>query len=233
MSSFEGFDPSISNGIGVAKWIYDALTIGNVNAWHYWWLMSDNTDDEGLIGNGKGDTTITKRLYTMGNYSKFVRPGFVMVGVGGSSPVNVWVTAFKNPSTGDFVIVAINNNGDTPVNFDLNGLTASSVTPWVTSTSLNLAAQSSVPVTNGVLSYTLPTYSVTSFVGSSGTTQPPSSCDMNNDGTTNISDIQICVNQAIGFASCTTCDINKDGICNIIDVQRDVNSALGQACVSP
>ena len=59
-----------------------------------------------------------------------------------------------------------------------------------------------------------------------------SSCDLNNDGVTNVSDVQLCVNQAIGVQSCTTGDINKDGSCNVIDVQRDVNAALGGNCVT-
>ena len=64
---------------------------------------------------------------------------------------------------------------------------------------------------------------------------PPSSsspCDVNKDNTTNIVDVQQCVNQSLGVATCTA-DINKDGICNVVDVQRVVNAALGGQCVSP
>ena len=61
---------------------------------------------------------------------------------------------------------------------------------------------------------------------------PGSACDLNQDGTTNIVDVQGMVNQAIGVTPCSA-DINKDGACNIIDVQRIVNAALGGACVSP
>jgi hypothetical protein len=68
----------------------------------------------------------------------------------------------------------------------------------------------------------------------SGTGIAPSgsSCDLNNDSATNVSDVQLCVNQAIGTATCLLGDINKDGVCNVIDVQRDVNSALGGQCVT-
>jgi glucuronoarabinoxylan endo-1,4-beta-xylanase len=164
-SSFEGFDPSIGNGVAVAKWINDAITIGNVSAWHYWWLTSDNADNEGLIGNGQGDTTITKRVYTVGNFSKFVRPGFVVVGTTGSV-AGVSVTAYENTSTGAFVVVAINGNaGSTPLTVSLNGLTASSVTPWETSATYNLAQQAAIAVTSGSFSTTLDGLSVISFVG--------------------------------------------------------------------
>ena len=59
-----------------------------------------------------------------------------------------------------------------------------------------------------------------------------SACDVNKDNTTNIVDVQQCVNQSLGVATCTA-DINKDGICNVVDVQRVVNAALGGQCVSP
>jgi glucuronoarabinoxylan endo-1,4-beta-xylanase len=165
-SSFEGFDPSIGNGLMVARWVHDAITIGNVSAWHYWWLMGINADDEGLIGYSH-NTQLTKRLYTLGNFSKFVRPGFYVVGTSGA-PAGVSVTAYKNPTSGAMVIVAINQNGaDTPLNVSLNGLTATSVTPWVTSSQFDLTAQGSVPVSVGSFSATLLASSVTTFVSDS------------------------------------------------------------------
>jgi hypothetical protein len=60
-----------------------------------------------------------------------------------------------------------------------------------------------------------------------------SACDLNADGSTNIVDVQLCVNQATAITPCTTGDITKDSICNVVDVQRAVNAALGGACVSP
>jgi hypothetical protein len=59
-----------------------------------------------------------------------------------------------------------------------------------------------------------------------------SACDINADGSTNVSDVQICANQAIGMAACASGDINQDGACNVVDVQRTVNAALGGTCVT-
>jgi len=58
-----------------------------------------------------------------------------------------------------------------------------------------------------------------------------SACDVNKDGTTNVSDVQLEVNMALGVAPCTN-DINTDGSCNVADVQRVVNAALGGQCVT-
>jgi len=61
-----------------------------------------------------------------------------------------------------------------------------------------------------------------------------SACDVNQDGVTNVADVQQEVNTALGVVMCTAAyDINKDNVCNVIDVQRVVNAALGGQCVSP
>ena len=161
MSSFDGPSTDIANGVLVAQWIHNAIVNAGVNAWHYWWLMCTNSDNEGILNVGG---VITKRLYTIGNYSKFVRPGYVRVGVAGSQS-GVLVSAFKDAASGALAIVAINTNASaTGVHLVLNGVASSPVTPWVTSSSLNLAPQASVAVTNGGLTATLAATSVTTFV---------------------------------------------------------------------
>jgi hypothetical protein len=60
---------------------------------------------------------------------------------------------------------------------------------------------------------------------------PPAStpCDVNGDGVTNVADVQLEVNMALGINSCT----NPSGVCTVVSVQRVVNAALGGPCVSP
>jgi hypothetical protein len=57
-------------------------------------------------------------------------------------------------------------------------------------------------------------------------------CDLSGDALTNVADVQLCVNQAIGMAACTTGDIDGTGACNVVDVQRVANAALGGSCVT-
>lgn len=59
----------------------------------------------------------------------------------------------------------------------------------------------------------------------SATTAQTVSTDVNGDGKTDITDVQLVVNQALG--ACGTGDVNGDGVCNITDVQRVINTALG------
>jgi hypothetical protein len=56
------------------------------------------------------------------------------------------------------------------------------------------------------------------------------SCDVNGDGSTNVVDVQLAVNAALGGAACAFQDIDGNGACNVVDVQRIISSALGNSC---
>jgi glucuronoarabinoxylan endo-1,4-beta-xylanase len=132
MSDFGAFDPSINHAVGVAAWIRNALVDGGVSAWHYWWLVCQAGDNEGLIGNN-GDGSLTKRVYGMGNYSRFVRPGWTRLGTTGMMN-GLLVTAFANLQTSDFAIVAVNTTiYSMKASFGVVGPVISTVDTWVTS----------------------------------------------------------------------------------------------------
>jgi len=160
----QGPSATIENGIAVAGWIHSAVVDGEAAAWFWWWYKAYNTDDnEGLyLKNGQD----TKRHYTLGNYSKFVRPGYVRVHVSGAAPANVLLSAYKGPD-GTVVIVAINKGGAVAsVPITIGGGTApASLTPWVTSSADNLASKTAVTVTGGAFTAELGSKTVTTFVG--------------------------------------------------------------------
>jgi hypothetical protein len=56
------------------------------------------------------------------------------------------------------------------------------------------------------------------------------SCDVNGDGSTNIVDVQLEVNAALGAASCGYQDVDANGSCDVIDLQRVISAALGASC---
>jgi glucuronoarabinoxylan endo-1,4-beta-xylanase len=158
-------DNTIDSGLRVAAMIHDNLVIGNVSAWHYWWLMPNGSSGgNGALARG---TELLPRAWVLGNWSRFVRPGFVRVAVTAEPQRFVYATAFAEPTSGRFVIVAI-NQGYTELaqDFTVAGGTATEVTPWVTSASQRLAGQAAVPIVDGAFSATLAARSVTSFVAS-------------------------------------------------------------------
>jgi glucuronoarabinoxylan endo-1,4-beta-xylanase len=156
--------PGIDDAMIWAAIMDDRMAVENANAWHYWWLVTANNDNEGLIYTD--GITIAKRAYVMGNYSLFVRPGFYRVDATHVPQSGITVSAYKNSASGALVIIATNqNSSDVSQTFTLSGATASSLTPWITDATRNLVQQSSISVTVGSFTYALPAQSVTSFVG--------------------------------------------------------------------
>lgn len=160
----QGPSSDIKNGVAVAGWIHSAMVVGEASAWLYWWYKAYYTDDnEGLLL--KNGNSPTKRYYTMGNYSKFVRPGYVMVDVVGNTNQDLQLSAYKSPE-GAVVVVAI-NKGSAAVTAPIaiaGGTAPASMTPNVTSEMDNLKAGTAVPVTGGSFMASLPGMSVTTFV---------------------------------------------------------------------
>ena len=157
----QGPSSDINNGIVVAGWIHSALVVGEASAWLYWWYKPTGNDNEGIVLSSGG---ITKRYYTIGNFSKFVRPGYVMVDVAGNTNANVLLSAYTG--TGGTVIVAINKSTSAvTMPIAITGGTApTSCTPNVTSSSDNLKAGTAVTVTGGSFTASLGASTVTTFV---------------------------------------------------------------------
>jgi hypothetical protein len=113
---------------------------------------------------------ITARGYGIGQFSKFVRPGYYRVDATANPQTNVYVSAYK----GDKIAIVVINNGTSAVSqtFALQGGTATTMTPYVTSSSANMQAGSNISVSNGTFTATLPAQSITTFVGNGQTVTP-------------------------------------------------------------
>lgn len=165
----QGPSKDIKNGVAVARWIHSALTIGEASAWLYWWYKDYyNGDNEGLalLMSDSDSATPAKRYFTMGNFSRYIRPDvFHAVKVGGPAPAKVLVSAYKGDK-GELVIVAINET-DAAVNVPIaisGGTAPAMMIPYATTANDNWAAGTAVAVTGGSLAAALPAMSVTTFV---------------------------------------------------------------------
>ena len=163
-------DPSMGSGLYLAGLIHNSLVNSDMNAFHYWWLQSTGTDNGGLV---ESDGTIAKRLYVLGNWSRFIRPGSYRISATANPSAGVSISAFKNTLSGQYFIVAVNaNNAAVSQTFNLTGITSTSVTPWVTGPNNNLTEESAVAVAAGSFTYSLPVSSVVSFVGNTSSFGP-------------------------------------------------------------
>jgi glucuronoarabinoxylan endo-1,4-beta-xylanase len=162
VSTFDAYDGSITNAMYWARQFHLFMTSAQVNAYHFWWLIGLNSDNEGLTDrNGNA----AKRAYALGNFSRFVRPGYYRIGVNNTASTAL-ISAYQYPNSGDIAIVAI-NTGTASINqsFSLTNLPVPvSMTPWITSSNLSLASQVDVTVAGSSFTYTLPPMSVVTLV---------------------------------------------------------------------
>jgi glucuronoarabinoxylan endo-1,4-beta-xylanase len=153
----------IASALLTVTTMHNDLTKANLNAWHYWWLYCSN--NSGCLYD-TGTKVWAKRLWAMGNFSRFVRPGWKRVATSGSAPSGVLVSAYINPANNALSIVAINNNTSSKsVSFYISNNAPCSLTPYETSASKNLGAGSAVSVSQSRVTVSLNAQSVTTFVG--------------------------------------------------------------------
>jgi O-glycosyl hydrolase len=178
-STFEGWDPAWDDGTGAsgltwAQHIYQGLVGARLNAFLYWWgstTPSENGDNEGLIQINGSTVAPSGRLWAFANYSRCVHPGAVRIGASSSNSA-VDLAAFKN-TDGTVAIVALNTGSSAdPITYSLSGTgtpNGATVTPWLTNSANNVAAQSPLTVSGGAFTASIPARSlVTYVVGTSG-----------------------------------------------------------------
>jgi len=162
-------DPGMGSALRVAALIHAALTVANMNAWHYWWVYPSSNDNGALWD--KGTNQPSKRLWIMGNFSRYVRPGFVRVSATASPTSGVSVSAYYKASADSLAIVAINTNTSaTSQDFTISGVTGNSVVPVITDGTRSLVAQTAITVSGNAFTYSLPSQSVTTLVVKLGST---------------------------------------------------------------
>jgi glucuronoarabinoxylan endo-1,4-beta-xylanase len=168
-SNLDGrYNGSIDDGLTWSTEMYKALNGGRFSAWFYWWVMTLNNDNQGLINaNATTDSfQVPKRLYVVGQFSRFIRPNSVLLS-SSSTDSTLQVTAVR-PASGA-VAVVLANTGKTShtVTVNLNGLSnpPATVSPYRTSASENQAQLSALGVFSGAFTIIVPAKSVVTVVG--------------------------------------------------------------------
>src|SRR5699024_644236 len=94
----------------------------NIDAEHNWGLIHANYEGEGAEGLEEFAFTTNKKFYTMGQYSKFIRPGDIQVDIDQDQAV-----AFINKEDDKLVIVQTNDReSDIEYSYDLSEFNAES-----------------------------------------------------------------------------------------------------------
>ena len=165
-----GSAPAIADALALAEEVNSSMVTGSYNAYIWWWIWDNPNDDinYGLINSSTTSPVPTYYGYALGQFSKFIQPGYVMVS--STEPIpGVFDSAYMGG--GNLVIVAINSNTTAtsfPVSFA--GQIATSFTPYQTSATETMAQLTPVSATNGSFTATLPAQSITTFVAAASTT---------------------------------------------------------------
>ena len=120
-----GFDFSMEEALYVARVMHYDLTVANAQSWQWWRAAGGNYKDGLIRMYVKGERTSgargqrrgavmqnmvrdSKLMWTMGNFSRFVRPGAIRLEVDGKMESDgLMLSAYRN-TDGSTAIVAIN-----------------------------------------------------------------------------------------------------------------------------
>ncbi len=163
---------NITDAISTAEEVHASMVTGQYSAYVWWGMLGASTSvgNPGLIDSSNAPTNFG---YGMGQFSKFIQPGYYRYNATPSYTNGVFISAYAGMegTTQHYVIVAINDNADTATTsgavsqpFTINNATVTTVTPYETTSAGGLMPQSAITVSGGAFTYTLPAQSITTFV---------------------------------------------------------------------
>ncbi|MBT5600955.1 MAG: xylanase [Gammaproteobacteria bacterium] len=168
-----GFDvEDMDYAIHVARVMHRDLTRLNVSAWFWWLALTPYNYKDGLlkIAPSLAFNTLqtSKVMWTLGNFSRFIRPGYFRVDLTGADNLNgVMASAYKDPGSTRLVVVAINASAtEQSLSLNIEGVSSSEKIAgydvFVTNADHNLALMTSTDTPGA---YLLPARSVVTLVG--------------------------------------------------------------------
>lgn len=132
-----GFDRTMKTALYVGRIIHHDIVYGGASGWHWWRAVGEDYKD-GLIREYSefphldGYVEDSKLMWVLGNYSRFIRPGAVRLGIsafdekgnripeGDTEQRGLMCSAYQNKD-GSYVMVLLNySENDRTFSFELN-----------------------------------------------------------------------------------------------------------------
>ncbi|MGC9520859.1 MAG: glycoside hydrolase family 30 protein [Anaerolineae bacterium] len=106
-----GRDLSMDSALVLADTVYEDLTAGGVTSWQYWIAVSRYFFRDGLIyvSPPTQEMEVPRRLWALGNFSRFVRPSYVRIDATDLEDAALRVVAFRSPDESEIVVVVVNH----------------------------------------------------------------------------------------------------------------------------
>ena len=158
---------AVESSLALARKIRDDVAELRPETWVYWQAVEEefNVNNWGFIHaafDGNASYTVTKQYYGMANFSKFIRPGSIIIGTDNSN-----MLAALNKNNNQLVIVAVNDSTSAKsYTFNLSKFFSHASTAQVyrTSASENLAQLADITITGDQLSYTAEPQTISTIV---------------------------------------------------------------------
>jgi glucuronoarabinoxylan endo-1,4-beta-xylanase len=149
-------DTTYTANLNTAVEIHDCFTKANFSAYIWWY----GKRFYGAIGQ---DGIVTKRGYFISQFARFIKEGAVRLGAGANTRSDVLVSAYRN-GTKKVVVVINTSGGQVNQSITFNGATAAAVVPYLTTASKNAEQGTAITLSGNNFIYSLPPYSVATFV---------------------------------------------------------------------
>jgi len=154
-------------GFSIALRMHQALTTGQQNAWVYWQMGDGGGDvNESSLTNETSKANSPKYA-AFKHYARYIRPNAVRLESTVSGATNLSVSSYLHEADQSLAVVLINSNNSAQtvtVNVPSTGFTLNSFQAF-TSADNNLWQNSSLPVTAGTVTVSLPAYGVATLYG--------------------------------------------------------------------
>ncbi|MBR6249142.1 MAG: xylanase [Muribaculaceae bacterium] len=238
----------------MGKLIHCDMVYGNMASWSYWtafaqerygqknrfYLLRVNANGDsgnesyGDLRNG-GTILDNRNLWVLGNYSRFVRPGYKRVSLTGADDINALMgSAYVSPDGKQLVAVFVNmDQAPHTVSLNLTGsaLGIASLKKYTTSATNALTWDRNLPAEYHGEAIEVPERSVVTMVMElAGETNR---CDINADGVVDIDDVNLVINAVLGKLDnadmLARADVTGSGAVDVDDLNIIINTLLGKS----
>ncbi len=149
--------------------IYQAVVNSNCSGYLYWVGVQGGATNSKLVRIDGGKVIPSKRLWAFANWSRFVRPGAVRVGISGTASSGMRVSAFRNVD-GAIAVQFINSGtGASKVGVKVAGGSGAptAVKGWITDNTHDVG-ELEASIADGVASASIPGHAMVTLVLTGG-----------------------------------------------------------------
>ena len=159
----KGFNNTITEALSWGKRLHDLFTISELNVFCYWWMKSENN---ALVHMPDANTVLVSlRSWTIGQFSRFIRPGYIRLNTNIASVGNLFVSAYLSPESTTIVIVCVNlNTSDTSQTFNFANFVPRQYSAYRTSISETIANVENGSINSVNVSFNIKAQSTTTYV---------------------------------------------------------------------